>query len=622
MRIEKIEIANFRAIKSAEIDCRRHNVFVGPNGVGKSTVLQALNLFFGELGNISDDDFWNRNTTAPITVTCVFDSLSEQAKTDFKHYVRNGKLRITVNVAKGENGDFKRTTIGERLVFAPFQPFFELPATPAKLRADLYKTLSFKFPSLPNATSAADRENALRDHEENLPETAKVVVPSGDQFFGSSQGRGYLKMHVQWVYIPAVKDAANESVEGKSSHLGKLIQYTVKAAMDYENALSKIKTEAADNYQKLLDSQRHHLETLQTRLSDRLKTSVTSDADLALAWKQDDSSVKIDDPTAQVKLSDHGFSGDVAQFGHGLQRTFLITILQELLDLAPGEQPTLILGCEEPELYQHPPQAKHLAEVLTGLSHGEAQVFLTSHSPYFVDAVEIEGVNKVSSVEGEAKFCRTSFDQVLADYNKYFPAELRNASQARARFGVQIQPKFNELFFSEKAVLVEGISDQACFESYLRLSGRLQDFRKKGAAIIVCEGKSYLTLLLLIAKSFQIPAYAVFDCDDSIDGEKRDLHKQDNLCVFDIAGVHMPSGFPPEHVIGPTLTAWVDNIDEVLATQLGEHRVACEEAGRIVVGHLKGSKKNPFQISGSMAHAWELGVTFPVFEEVINQILE
>jgi len=48
--------------------------------------------------------------------------------------------------------------------------------------------------------------------------------------------------------------------------------------------------------------------------------------------------------------------------GHGLQRSYLLALLQELAGSEAPNAPTLILGCEEPELYQHPPQARHLAD--------------------------------------------------------------------------------------------------------------------------------------------------------------------------------------------------------------------------------------------------------------------
>ena len=83
-------------IKSGEI-----HVIMGPNGVGKSTVFHALNLFFRQskdsqtdLLKLSANDFHHSNINEPIKVTVTFSSLSDQAKEDLADYVRQDKLVV------------------------------------------------------------------------------------------------------------------------------------------------------------------------------------------------------------------------------------------------------------------------------------------------------------------------------------------------------------------------------------------------------------------------------------------------------------------------------------------------------------------------------------------------
>ncbi|MFV3517231.1 ATP-dependent nuclease, partial [Mycobacterium tuberculosis] len=92
---------------------------------------------------------------------------------------------------------------------------------------------------------------------------------------------------------------------------------------------------------------------------------------------------------------DGQFEGNIARFGHGLQRSYLIALLHGLASEDDSAQPTLILGCEEPELYQHPPQARHLASVLESLSDKNSQVIITTHSPLFVDGKGFESVRLI-----------------------------------------------------------------------------------------------------------------------------------------------------------------------------------------------------------------------------------
>ena len=49
MKIKKIKLANFRCYKEEiTVDFNNLNVFVGENDIGKSTILEALDIFFNE----------------------------------------------------------------------------------------------------------------------------------------------------------------------------------------------------------------------------------------------------------------------------------------------------------------------------------------------------------------------------------------------------------------------------------------------------------------------------------------------------------------------------------------------------------------------------------------------
>jgi predicted ATP-dependent endonuclease of OLD family len=49
MKIKKIKLANFRCYKEEiTVDFNNLNVFVGKNDIGKSTILEALDIFFNE----------------------------------------------------------------------------------------------------------------------------------------------------------------------------------------------------------------------------------------------------------------------------------------------------------------------------------------------------------------------------------------------------------------------------------------------------------------------------------------------------------------------------------------------------------------------------------------------
>jgi putative ATP-dependent endonuclease of OLD family len=630
MKIKSIEIQNFRSIRHEVVDCINFNAFVGPNGAGKSTVLNALNIFFGEIGSFSDNDFHNRNTEEVIKIKVTFHDLSEAATEEFSHYVRSGQLVVQAEVAEQENGTFKKSMRGERLIFQKFKEYFE--AKGASSQTEIFKRLREEFSNIDAATSGAAREAALNKFENDLTDDQKELTASGEDFFGVSKGAHKFQKHICWVYVPAVKDAASEAEEAKTSHLGKLIQHTIRSRMSYDEDIEEIRAQALEAYTSLLSEQKAHLTSLQSRLSSRLKLAVMTDADLTLDWKQDDKSVSVQDPIAQVLLSERGHTDKVEKFGHGLQRSFLLVILQELMAVDTDITPTLLLGCEEPELYQHPPQAKHLAEILKELSQGDAQVFITTHSPYFVDVDYFDGIKMLRNTSGTASVFKSKFEDILSQYNDAFKKDLANVVQTKAKLAIQIQPKFNEIFFADRVVLVEGISDQASLETYLHLSGRKSEFRKSGNAIIVCEGKSSLALMLLISKSFNIPYHVIFDCDSKYqklfekDADKyrrpRDEHIRDNAAILMLAGHAKLDTFPDDHIFKENLTAWHDDIEQTIEAEYDVSKDRFLEEGIAAAGQLRGSKKNPLFIAASMSAAWDGGIRFRALSQVVEAILK
>ncbi len=629
LKIKTVKIVNFRSIVDETINLSKYNSFVGPNGAGKSTTLHALNVFFGEINSFSDEDFHARNTEEPIKITVTFCELGEEATEEFRHYARAGQLIVHAEISKADDGSFKRVIRGERLIFPPFREYFE--ATTAKDRGIVFKNLRERFDGIDAATNDGDRSAALVKYEEELPEKQKKLVPSGDEFFGTSKGVHKFQRHLCWVYIPAVKDASSESEEAKTSHLGKLIQHTIRSRMNYDAELERIRTEALDAYSKLLSDQTSHLGDLQARLSERLQAAVMTEADLQLTWKTDEKSVSVQDPIAQVLLSERGYVDRVDKFGHGLQRSFLLVILQELMAVDNTVSPTLILGCEEPELYQHPPQARHLAEILMELAAGDSQVLLTTHSLYFVDVEYFDGIKVFRNVFGKATVSSSSFSEVIVNYNAAFKKPLQNEDQARTKLAIQTQPKFNEIFFAERVVVVEGVSDLACIEAYMRLSGKKSEFQKSGATIVVCEGKSSLALMILIMKSFKIPYHAIFDCDSEYDEkfasnpdkfrEPYNEHIRDNDAILELSGHKKIEGFPADHIFLSNVTGWRFNIERTLEVEFGEDLEACLQSGRDAVGNLRNSRKHPLFIAASMSSAWKKGKTFPVLQKLVERVL-
>lgn len=105
MLVEAIHVKNFRSIRDATLHCDELIAMVGRNGVGKSSFLQAVDLFFDLAPSVSEEDFFDRDTAQPIEVEITFRHLLEEERHEFQSYVHDDVLIVIRRIAS-ENGRF------------------------------------------------------------------------------------------------------------------------------------------------------------------------------------------------------------------------------------------------------------------------------------------------------------------------------------------------------------------------------------------------------------------------------------------------------------------------------------------------------------------------------------
>jgi len=74
--IKELKIENFRSIKSQKIALKNYTIFIGDNGTGKTSVLEAINYALSPSflsGRIKHTDFYNGEDN-PIAIELIFDS--------------------------------------------------------------------------------------------------------------------------------------------------------------------------------------------------------------------------------------------------------------------------------------------------------------------------------------------------------------------------------------------------------------------------------------------------------------------------------------------------------------------------------------------------------------------
>jgi predicted ATP-dependent endonuclease of OLD family len=633
MKIESVRIENFRSYKDETIFFDNYTCFVGPNGAGKSTVFYALNIFFRQykdsktdLSKLSESDFHHKDTTNDIKITVTFKDLSKQAKEDLAAYARQDKLIITAIAKfdpKTERAEVKQ--FGNRLGIPSFRVFFEADKEGKKVAdlKEIYNGLQSEFTDLRNATSKPDMIEALQEYEADHADRCSLI-PSEDQFYGATRGANRLAPHLQWVFVSASKDATEESEESKTSALGQLLARTVRSKVSFDEKVNTLRTEAKKQYQALLDAEQSALDDISASLQNRLTSWAHPNLSAKVLWKQDpDKSIKVEEPFAYIKIGERGFEGDLSRFGHGLQRSYMLALLQELASIDDVNAPNLLMGIEEPELYQHPPQARYLAETLFELSERGAQLLLCTHNTLFIPGDNFDKIRIVREYgnPSQTKITSVSYDELSRELSHVGERQLKESGMA-AKLYPSLNPVINEMFFCNVLILVEGQEDIAYITSYLMLTGAIVEFRKNGCHIVPADGKNRLIKPLAMAKLLRIPAKVIYDADTnkSIEDEVT-KHKKDNRAILNLQGHYKESEWPTAHIIKENLCCWKTNLTETIKSEFGKDwQMYCDKTSAFY-NNAGGLEKNPLAIAKTLELAWKDGKKSATLIGLIDRII-
>lgn len=632
MKIESIKIENFRSFDVETVNLDDYSCFVGSNGSGKSTVLYALNVFFRQnkdmktdMSMLTEEDFHHKNTEKPIKITVTFSDLSDEAKNELSDYVRQDKLIVTSVAEYDDSTGFAPVKqFGNRLGFDDFRKYFEEQKTgTAKELKNIYNDLKEKYPDLSNVTTKDAMADALREYEADHSDDC-VSIPSEDQFYGVSRGVNRLENYIQWVFVSASKDVTEEGEESKNSALGQLLARTVRSKVNFSEEISKLKKDAQDRYQDILDTEQEALKNISSSLEERLASWAHPGITAQVRWKNDsEKSIKVEEPLAYIKLGERGFEGEIARFGHGLQRSYMLALLQELSTMDDENVPTLVMGIEEPEIYQHPPQARHLAETLNDLSKNNSQILICTHNPLFIPGDDFETIRVVreKGKPSASHVSQLSYAELSIKLASSGQPALKEEGML-AKLYPSLNPIISEMFFCKNLILTEGVEDVAYITTYLMLTEKIIDFRKHGCHIVPVGGKSYIIKPLAMSKLLNIPVFVVFDADtDKVNESEIERHKKDNKSILSLLGYEELDEWPSTSVVEKDLYLWKTTLTQMVKDELGEEWQKHLDLARDHYGNPGGLQKNPLLISRALKTAWDEDIKSPTLIQLAEDIV-
>ncbi len=591
MRIKSIRIQNFRSISDATLECDPLTALIGENGAGKSTFLRALEVFYNPDASFDTYDFHKCDTENPIIITVTYDELNDDEKKAFSEYCPDKELLIRKEVTKGAGGKFEQRYFGQR---------HQNPASPAQ----------------------------WDEHA----------------FFVSSKARAkpknpILSEYTRFLFIPAIRDASVESMDKSGSVVNQLVNIIRGKLEDNEDVI-RIKDGVAKQLKEVSDILSADLGSLKNSLTAYLE-KFAPNSTVDLAWNE--MSFQVPNPQVNVQISEDGYTTAIDRAGHGVQRAFVIAMLQQLAmssqkgkvssaTSTASEEPTssepsfhLILAIEEPELFQHPSRQRHFARVLDQLAQskgarGSVQVIYCTHSPHFVSIDRFENIRLIRK-------------EALKSASSPVPPKTTTVIMKRKipnvkskQLGMVLDSAVNEGFFAKRIVLVEGGSDKAYLQMVARHCFEDLSLEAHGIVIIAVNGKNNLPNTFQVFNEFGIPVYLVWDNDKPAAGSAASGHNNQKL--LKLLGhkpvVDWPEGIHDTHAIfSPKLEPVIKEeivsagIDwDVLKSEI--EKVLDETASTKEEDFLK----RPVVINYIVKFGWERGCRFPHGSAIIKKVVE
>lgn len=632
MKIESLKVKNFRSIKEAKVVFDDYSALIGANGAGKSSFITALNIFFFEddlsvpdKNYLEKTDFTNQKTKNPIEIKVTFGDLSLKAEEDFSHYLRHKKLIVSAIARYDEaTGRAKIERFGSRLgleIFIPFHKADKKGALVADLK-EIYNGIKKANPKLdlPAPVSKLKMIESMRECEKQNREQL-VEIPSSDLFEGFTKGNHKFQKHIQYLCVPAVKDITSEQFDARNSSLKRLLNKVVLRMSKLEESLEKLKEDTQKKHKEILDSNREVLANVERELSERIKIWASPESKIGLEWRETSDTLKISVPNVSVIASDTPyFSGPLHLFGHGFQRSFFLALLQTLAEIEKGKSPSIFLACEEPELFQHPPQIKHLAETLEEFASRGDQVLVATHSPLLINAKGFESVRLVKKGKnGRALIKQTNYESFAKREKDIRGVEVLKPEGVKAFLDMTMSPHFNEIFFSKFVILVEGREDYAYLVSYLKFSDNWKNYRKYGCHIILGNGKDRDFLrAIIISQLLEIPFYPIWDTDTPSPNGNHQANKSIFKALIDEEKEKIT-----KDMITDTFTAWKIDLRTTVRNECGESVWDRTQAKVISDFNLQGVRsKTPILIGYVLDELWKENIKSKSLLLVCDKIIE
>jgi predicted ATP-dependent endonuclease of OLD family len=548
MRLKEVAIRNFRGFRGEVRIPIDPNVtgITGKNDVGKTSILEALDVFFdgGEVA-IDKDDF---NIAAPedlVEIRCVFDGmpdeilLDESNKTTLaaEHLLNNaGELEILKRYKKGskEPGIY---IVASHPRATNFDDLHTLKIGDLKKRgadvgvvagdvADARKSALWRAAIWGKAQNLNNQECEL--------EISKFAAESKD-----IQEKLFRQLPL-FALFKSDRESKDNDPQARNPLQAAVKQAQEELRSDIERIQSEVQKRVLERAAKTLEKLRDMDATLASQLVPRFKKAPSWTFDFAL------------DGEDNIPINKRG---------SGVRRLILLNFFRAEAErkIAENNAPSVIYAFEEPETSQHPSNQEMLVRALVQVGgRDNCQVLVTTHVPALAEMLPVAGLRLVE---------RTHTSRSIAYGDN---AVIERIAQS---LGVLIDPRASR---AKALVLVEGPGDVVFLRhtsEQLKAGGYIPATLEERDILPISIGGCGLLkhwIAKRIAEQFNIPWALLLDSDLGTstagqnskqvqqvraDGKKAYVTRKRELENYILPEVVVP------HLAGGATVTWTDTSD-------------------------------------------------------------
>jgi putative ATP-dependent endonuclease of OLD family len=407
MRLKAIILENFRTYhQRTRIELGNLTAFIGRNDVGKSTILETLEIFFNsDIVKISSDDACIHGDKANVRIGCIFTNLPEELILD-----SNTPTTLTAEYLLNVDGDLEIHKVFNCTLKTPSEIVFAMAQHP--VIEPLNTLLQLKNKDLKDLVHSLSLETSGFSLAQNPPMRAAI--------------RGhYGEIELAMTEVPLNLDNAKAIWESLKAYMPTFALFQADRSSrdddaEVQDPMKAAVKEAIKSVEPELDAIRQKVREKATEVAKRTIEKLRDfDPDLASDLTPDFRS----EPTwSGFKLT---FTDEknipINKRGSGVRRMILLSFFRAEAERKHEEAnaPGIVYAIEEPETSQHPDNQRLLIHTLTDLSEqAGCQVLLTTHVPGLASMLPLESLRFVDKDESGHIRIRVGDEELTAEIAK------------------------------------------------------------------------------------------------------------------------------------------------------------------------------------------------------------